>query len=196
MFELGIRLAFDKATIIIKDDKTSYSFDTAPIEHLTYPRDLRFNKIIDFKKELSEKVKATYSKSINDPNFTTFLKHFGKFTVAKVESKEVSKEEYILEEIKEIRKILSVSKTIERNATIQLKEKAASYWYQIKLSGKDEQINIAFEFLKKMNYVIFNKDPYLNGGIVAIIWGRDIWNNFKHKEIETKSGCKIFIQSA
>ena len=179
MFELGIRLAFDKATIIIKDDKTAYAVDTAPIEHLTYPRDLRFNKIIDFKKELSEKVKATYSKSINDPNFTTFLKHFGKFTVAKVESKEVSKEEYILEEIKEIRKILSVSKTIERNATIQLKEKAASYWYQIKLSGKDEQINIAFEFLKKMNYVIFNKDPYLNGGIVAIIWGRDIWNNFK-----------------
>ncbi|MCL2651945.1 MAG: hypothetical protein FWD60_13120 [Candidatus Azobacteroides sp.] len=29
MFELGIRLAFDKPTIIIKDDKTSYSFDTS-----------------------------------------------------------------------------------------------------------------------------------------------------------------------
>ena len=44
MFELGMRLAFDKPTIIIKDDKTSYSFDTSPIEHLEYPRDLRFTK--------------------------------------------------------------------------------------------------------------------------------------------------------
>ena len=34
MFELGLRLAFDKPTVIVKDDKTSYSFDTAPIEHL------------------------------------------------------------------------------------------------------------------------------------------------------------------
>ena len=42
MFELGIRLAFDKPTIIIKDDKTSYSFDTSSIEHIEYPRDLRF----------------------------------------------------------------------------------------------------------------------------------------------------------
>jgi hypothetical protein len=31
MFELGMRLAFDRPTIIVKDDKTSYSFDTAPI---------------------------------------------------------------------------------------------------------------------------------------------------------------------
>lgn len=45
MFELGMRLAFDKPTIIIIDDKTSYSFDTAIIEHLSYPRDLRYGKI-------------------------------------------------------------------------------------------------------------------------------------------------------
>jgi hypothetical protein len=49
MFELGMRLAFDKPTIIIKDDQTSYSFDISPIQNLEYPRDLRFNKIIDFK---------------------------------------------------------------------------------------------------------------------------------------------------
>ena len=31
MFELGLRLAFDKPTIIIKDDKTDYSFDTSVV---------------------------------------------------------------------------------------------------------------------------------------------------------------------
>lgn len=103
MFELGMRLAFDKPTIIIKDDNTSYSFDTSAIEHLEYPRDLRFSKIIDFKEKLSQKIKATYEKSKSDDNYTTFLKHFGEFTVAKIEKKEVSGQEYILEELKNIR---------------------------------------------------------------------------------------------
>jgi hypothetical protein len=104
MFELGLRLAFDKPTIIIKDDKTSYSFDTSPIEHLEYPRDLRFTKIVDFKESLKNKVKATLDKSKSDPNYTTFLKHFGTFTVAKLDTKEVSKEDFIIEELRDLKK--------------------------------------------------------------------------------------------
>jgi hypothetical protein len=106
MFELGLRLAFDRPTIIIKDDKTSYSFDTAPIEHLEYPRDLRFAHIIAFKKTLSAKIKATYERSQKDKNFTTFLKHFGPFKVAKLDERIVSSDEYILDEIKGIRQLL------------------------------------------------------------------------------------------
>lgn len=103
MFELGMRLAFDKPTIIIKDDKTSYSFDTSPIEHIEYPRDLRFSRIVDFKSKLAEKIKATFEKSTNDPSYTTFLKHFGEFKVAKIDKKEVSGQEFILDELKNIR---------------------------------------------------------------------------------------------
>jgi hypothetical protein len=103
MFELGMRLAFDKPTIIVIDDKTSYSFDTSPIEHLSYPRDLRFNKIVDFKRDLSEKIIATVKKSKEDKNFSTFLKHFGRFTVAKLDTTEVSKEEFIIEELREMK---------------------------------------------------------------------------------------------
>jgi hypothetical protein len=103
MFELGMRLAFDKPTIIVIDDKTSYSFDTSPIEHLSYPRDLRFNKIVDFKRDLSEKIIATVKRSKEDKNFSTFLKHFGRFTVAKLDTTEVSKEEFIIEELREMK---------------------------------------------------------------------------------------------
>ena len=87
MFELGMRLAFDKPTIVVKDYETSFSFDTSPIEHLQYPRDLRFSQIVEFKSELTKKISATYNKSKNDPEYTTFLKHFGTFSVAKLESK-------------------------------------------------------------------------------------------------------------
>lgn len=107
MFELGLRLAFDKPTIIIKDDKTSYSFDTSAIEHIEYPRDLRFNKIQEFKSLLSDKIKNTYAKYLADPaNFSTFLKHFGAFKIAKIEETEVSQQEYIMEEIKGLRNLI------------------------------------------------------------------------------------------
>lgn len=103
MFELGMRLAFDKPTIIIKDDKTSYSFDTSPIEHIEYPRDLRFSRIVDFKAKLAEKIKATFEKSTTDTSYTTFLKYFGEFKVAKIDKREVSGQEFILDELKSIR---------------------------------------------------------------------------------------------
>ena len=103
MFELGLRLAFDKPTVIIKDEKTSYSFDTSGIEHLEYPRDLRFATIVEFKAKLSQKIKATHQKSIDDPAYSTFLKNFGEFTVAKIDKKEVTGQEFILEELRTLR---------------------------------------------------------------------------------------------
>lgn len=116
MFELGLRLAFDKPTIIIKDDKTSYSFDTSPIEHIEYPRDLRFTKIIEFKEKLTEKIKATHKKSLSDPSYTTFLKHFGEFKIAKLDKKEVSGQEFILEELKSL---ISSMRRLERNQSMR-----------------------------------------------------------------------------
>jgi hypothetical protein len=102
MFELGMRLAFDKPAIIIKDDKTNYSFDTSPIEHLTYPRDLHYHSIQVFKNKLKDKVTATYEAS-KKPEYTTFLKHFGQFVVAKIDEKRVGKDEFLLAAVSELR---------------------------------------------------------------------------------------------
>lgn len=107
MFELGMRLAFDKPTLIIKDDQTTYSFDTSAIEHLEYPRDLRFTKVVEFKKKLAAKLKATYKKSTEDQDYTTFLKHFGEFKVAKIDQKEVSGQEFIIDELKNMRRSIN-----------------------------------------------------------------------------------------
>lgn len=108
MFELGMRLAFDKPTIIIKDDSTDYSFDTSVIEHLNYPRDLRFQKIVDFKDALSKKIESTLEKSDRDASYSAFLSNFGTFKVAKLNTEEISGEQYILEEIKSIRNDMTI----------------------------------------------------------------------------------------
>ncbi len=152
MFELGIRLAFDKPTIIIKDDKTNYSFDTAQIEHLEYPRDLRFGKIVDFKVELSEKIKKTYEKSVSDPNYTTFLKHFGEFKVAKIDQKEVPGQEYILEELDSIRALLY---RLDRNV-IRSRSDVSSQGSKIE-NDRERNINIC---LRK--YQIVDEKVLLN----------------------------------
>jgi len=107
MLELGMRLAFDKPTIIIKDDRTPYSFDIAAIEHLEYPSDLRYQLINEFKKKLQSKIIETYKRSKADEGYTTFLKHFGTFKVAKIDEKEVSGVEYLTAELKEIKALIS-----------------------------------------------------------------------------------------
>ncbi|EGQ7995876.1 hypothetical protein D8T26_00400 [Vibrio vulnificus] len=118
MFELGMRLAFDKPTIIIKDDDTAYSFDTAQIEHIPYPRDLRFTEIVKFKKKLTEKIQSTVEKSLNDPQYTTFLKHFGEFKVAKIETKEVPGIEILMDEIRDLKYSVS-NLEVRRNSGIK-----------------------------------------------------------------------------
>lgn len=103
MFELGMRLAFDKPAIIVKDEVTAYSFDTSPIEHLVYPRSLHYQSIVDFKKKLRDKSIATYEAS-KKPGYTTFLKHFGEFVVASINPTPVSKEDFILRELGDLRR--------------------------------------------------------------------------------------------
>ena len=106
MFELGMRLAFDRPTIIVKDDKTSYTFDTAPIEHLEYPRDLRFGKIVEFQDYLSNKIEATHKRAQSDKNYTTFLKNFGSFSVAKLETGTINRDDYILDELRALKSLV------------------------------------------------------------------------------------------
>jgi hypothetical protein len=106
MFELGMRLAFDKPAIIIKDDRTSYSFDTSGIEHVEYPRDLRFSKIVEFKERLAAKISATFERSQSDKEYTTFLKRFGKFEVAKIETKEVSRDEFYQRQFDDLKQMI------------------------------------------------------------------------------------------
>ncbi len=102
MFELGMRLAFDKPVIIIKDDVTPYSFDTSPVEHLTYPRDLRFSAIVEFKEKLTKKIKAVAVSDQQD----SFLKSFGKFRVAELSVESAPVDTIILEELAFIKRTL------------------------------------------------------------------------------------------
>lgn len=119
MFELGMRLAFDKPTVIMKDDATDYTFDTSSIEHLTYPRDLRYGMIIKFKEELAAKIMSTRERFKSDKNASTFLREFGEFEVATLPTRSVTESEYALGEIKA--EIASLRRELNRAATVSPK---------------------------------------------------------------------------
>ncbi|MDZ4442884.1 hypothetical protein ORM30_20755 [Bacillus cereus] len=109
MFELGMRLTFDKPTVIIKDTATDFIFDTGSIEHLQYPKDLRFKQIVAFQKELARRIKSTYEKSQIDPNYSTFLGNFGKYKVPSLNQETISDvNQYILEELTNLRKEVGI----------------------------------------------------------------------------------------
>lgn len=114
MFELGLRFAFDKAAVIIKDDETGYSFDTSPVEHINYRKDLRFSSIEQFKKDLRSKLTATFEKS-QEPNHSMYLQDFGKFVVKELHTKDVSPNEFILEKLDELQESIQSIKTNKTN---------------------------------------------------------------------------------
>jgi hypothetical protein len=148
MFELGMRLAFDKPTVIVKDDKTPYSFDTSVIQHLSYPRDLHYHQIVDFTSKLAAKIRNTYKRAETDPQYTTFLKHFGEFKVAKIDQTEVSAQDYIIEELKGLRGSVQrlEQQTRARSGRPQIKNVAE---FEIRQHLTDAERKLLFNFLAK-----------------------------------------------
>jgi hypothetical protein len=171
MFELGLRLAFDKPTIIIIDDKTTYSFDTAPIEHISYPRDLNYSAIIDFKAKLSQKIVATYNTFQSD-TASTFLQHFGEFKLAKIESKEGNINDVILDKFegisKQIRMIYKaiyssqediyskeqINKVVDEGIQQYCELTNKSYNDFLFLSDQSPEIKALYAYLKDKVYVL------------------------------------------
>lgn len=113
MFELGMRLAFDKPTIIVKDDITAYSFDTSPIKHIPYRKDQRYDDVLNFKQAVANAIKATVKKKEEDQHFSPFLRHFGTFTPKKLENHELPQAEFIMKKLQQIEDAISASSILQ-----------------------------------------------------------------------------------
>jgi len=150
MFELGLRLAFDKATIVVVDDKTKISFDTAPIEHLIYPRDLRHGKIVDFAERLTEMIKATYEESKKE-GYSTFLKHFGQFDLKGLQNKEGGVDAYILTLLQDVSEQIS-SLRLENDQNRRISRQLNAKFHQLPDGfSKTMTRNLIYESLKRLD---------------------------------------------
>lgn len=101
MFELGMRLAFNKPVIIIKDMDTNYSFDTGNIRHINYPKTLNYFDIKEFKKKLKGYLVEGY-KEFEDGKFN-FLKEYGEVKAEELKESKINLED-VLDEISLLRR--------------------------------------------------------------------------------------------
>jgi hypothetical protein len=101
-FELGVRMATQKPTVIIKDNKTAYPFDTGPNRYIEYPRDLRHPEMEKFKANLSASMTKTFAQSAEN----SFIGQLGPFQIPDVESSTVPASEIILDRLDRLEKRL------------------------------------------------------------------------------------------
>ncbi|TDY04472.1 UNVERIFIED_CONTAM: hypothetical protein BJ099_108112 [Lysinibacillus xylanilyticus] len=122
MFELGVRLAFDRPFILLKDDSTDYVFDISSIYHINYPRDLRYKDIVDMKNQLKLKLDATYKKSLKEESM--YLKDFGTFKVANLQSTELPMMDYLQKMFSDVKREIREVKPnkVESKLTYQFSE--------------------------------------------------------------------------
>jgi hypothetical protein len=121
MFELGMRLAFDKPVVIIKDRETPYTFDVGNIYHIEYPRSLNYIEILEFQKELKEKTLMTLDAS-QQPDYSPFLSNYKIKKLAGIEVEFVGKEEFMMSSLKEIMGELKRLNRSNNNRTISITE--------------------------------------------------------------------------
>lgn len=59
LFELGLRQAFDKPTVLVQEAGTPKIFDIAPLRYTEYRRELRYREVIEDQSMISDAIKAT-----------------------------------------------------------------------------------------------------------------------------------------
>ncbi|WP_375699126.1 hypothetical protein [Pseudophaeobacter sp. TrK17] len=105
-FELGIRMATQKPTVIIKDDKTAYPFDTGPNRYVGYPRDLRHPAMEKFRADLISAIKNTETQGAEN----SFIGQLGPFQIPDVESTKLPASDIILDRLDRLERSISASK--------------------------------------------------------------------------------------
>ncbi|MGR5187612.1 hypothetical protein ACPV3S_19430 [Photobacterium damselae] len=74
LFELGIRQAFDKPTVLIQELGTPKIFDIAPLRYLEYCKEMRYHDVLHIQNELAESIRATVSANGQQGNVNSIVK--------------------------------------------------------------------------------------------------------------------------
>lgn len=107
MFELGMRLAFDKPVVIIKDRDTPFSFDISSIQHIEYPHSLNYVEILAFQKDLLDKVRLTMHEAKKEgKQYSPFLSNYAITEITEIKTEQMDTNKYIINEIRDLKEMM------------------------------------------------------------------------------------------
>lgn len=98
MFELGIRLAFGKPTIIVNDEVVRAPFDIGPSEYVPYDRSLHYQAAENFVTRLSVKIEAV-KVAVDQQNYRPYIKTFGPLELGTPGSEAVPLGQAVLDQV-------------------------------------------------------------------------------------------------
>lgn len=173
MFELGMRLTFDKPVVIIKDKDTPFSFDVGSIQHLEYPKSLNYVEILVFQRELRDKVLSTLEAS-KTGDYSPFLSNYKIKKVTGIDTEFVNKSDYVLGAIKELKDEV---RTVSLNLAAQKVSMTSTNPTIERLRQSKDTLNVSPSIvaelskeIMKSGYPLDNQDDLLNHCIQEINW--------------------------
>ncbi|HCR0683652.1 hypothetical protein UXO39_09270 [Enterobacter hormaechei] len=132
MYELGLRQAFNKKTVLIKDDRTISPFDVQAFRYCEYDSSLRIDNAFNNIKSLEKAISSTFEADSNDVNSIVQLLSIEPAKVG--EKTQLSKQDtLIFETLNQIlNKIDQPQKVYSNRKTISFKPRSSYLIEQIK----------------------------------------------------------------
>ena len=144
-------MATQKPVVIVKDNETSYPFDTSPNRYIEYPRDLRHPLMEAFKLELSKAIERAASQKQNQ----SFIGQLGSFKIPEIKTELAPADDIILDKLNRIESRLRMNETINagtitrssarRNSFPQISFDLVDDDAVIRVSGASEETLISLE---------------------------------------------------
>lgn len=92
-YELGVRQAFDKPTVLMIDDETSAPFDVSSLRYVDYKRGMKFRDVKVAITKLADALKDTYSKREDRSEINSLIRLLELTSPAQLNQVELSEED-------------------------------------------------------------------------------------------------------
>ncbi|MGU3680459.1 hypothetical protein [Citrobacter portucalensis] len=188
MYELGLRQAFNKKTVLIKDDRTISPFDVQAFRYCEYDSSLRIDNAFNNITSLEKAISGTFEADSNDVNSIVQLLSIEPAKVG--EKTQLSKQDtLIFETLNQIlNKIDGPKKVYGNNKTITFKPRSAHLIEQLKTNKADDLIGKTY--LNERTFVMLGQLEAIenNDGELLFIfrYGKNAYFRYpeSHPELE------------
>ena len=121
LFELGIRQAFDKPVVLIREKGTPDIFDIGPLRYCEYDREMRYRDVLQAQKDIAAAIISTKDAEKDSTNVNSIVKLLSINTPASIPKLDRSNKEslsldILSSQIAELRRILEMTLKDQRNS--------------------------------------------------------------------------------
>ncbi|WP_421311399.1 hypothetical protein [Aeromonas sp. 603757] len=92
-YELGVRQAFDKPTVLMIDEATTAPFDVSSLRYVTYSKEMKYRDVKSAVMKLADTLRDTYSKREDKTEINSLIRLMELTSPAQLSSSDLSEED-------------------------------------------------------------------------------------------------------